>query len=71
MADLMDRSIAGDEPTREQWDSVARAAWVARDAWDAWDARDAWDAWDAWDADKAVIRMSEKLLELLTLAPLP
>ena len=83
MADLMDRSIAGDEPTREQWDSVARAAWVARDAWDAWaawaawdaraarGARSAWSARSAWDADKAVIRMSEKLLELLTLAPLP
>ena len=104
MADLMDRSIAGDEPTREQWDSAAGAAgaardalaawaaWAAWDAWDAWDAGDAWDAWDAgdawaawaaWDArdalaawaagaaDKAVIRMSEKLLELLTLAPLP
>ena len=80
MADLMDRSIAGDEPTQEQWDSSARAAWYAWSAWAAWAARDAraalaalaaGAAGAAGAADKAVIRMSEKLLELLTLAPLP
>ena len=70
----MGELVALDLPAGPGFVDALRAAWDAGDAWDAWDAwdaRDALAAGAAGAADKAVIRMSEKLLELLTLAPLP
>ncbi len=53
MADLMDRSLAGDEPSATQWREAESAAWDAWDARHAWAARHAWDAWAAWAARHA------------------
>jgi hypothetical protein len=50
MAALMERSLGGDEPAREEWNRADWAARAAREAWAAMAAREAWAAWAAWDA---------------------
>ena len=69
MATLMERSLAGDEPSETEWSEAARDAQVSWDAWDAWEA---WAAISARGArDAVVIRYADKLLELLSAAPIP
>ena len=64
---LYQRRIAGDEPSKEEWDAsaawAASAASAARDSSAAWAARAAWAAWAARDAWTE--RQSDKLIELI------
>jgi len=76
---LLDREIAGDSPTKDEWTVAAAAAWAAEAAAQrraraaaeaaAWAAEAAaraeaaWTAWAAWAA--AADRLTEKLFEIL------
>ena len=73
VADLYQRLLDGGEVSREEWRSAAYAASAASAAYAAYAAyaADAADAAGASSREEAYIRQSERLLELLKLAPAP